>query len=77
VLESIQPKISRHLSLLRKSGLVLDERRGQWVYYRLSGRLKEWMKQVLMATLEDLKNSEPYQTDCKKLAAVRDKISCD
>lgn len=76
VLGSIQPKISRHLSLLRKSGLVLDERRGQWVYYRLSERLQTWMKQVLSTTLEDIKNLEPYRSDFIKIIGVRSKNCC-
>jgi ArsR family transcriptional regulator len=75
-LGSIQPKISRHLSLLRKSGLVLDERRGQWVYYRLSERIENWMKHVLVNTLANLRHLEPYQSDCNKLCAIRGKNPC-
>jgi ArsR family transcriptional regulator, arsenate/arsenite/antimonite-responsive transcriptional repressor len=75
-LGSIQPKISRHLSLLRKSGLVLDERRGQWVYYRLSEGLETWMKQVLTSAHAGLKYTEPYQADSKTLNAIRAKVSC-
>ena len=29
------PTISRHLAVLREAGVVVDERRGQSVYYRL------------------------------------------
>lgn len=75
-LGSIQSKISRHLSLLRKSGLVLDERRGQWVYYRLNERLENWMKQVLASTLANLKNVEPYLSDSNKLCALQSKNPC-
>nr|WP_246624760.1 metalloregulator ArsR/SmtB family transcription factor [Oceanobacter mangrovi] len=35
-----QPKVSRHLALLRKAGLLLDEKRGQWVYYSLNPALE-------------------------------------
>ena len=31
-LDVSQPKISRHLALLRSSGILNDTRRGQWVY---------------------------------------------
>jgi DNA-binding transcriptional ArsR family regulator len=31
-----QPKVSRHMALLRESGLVIDRREGKWVHYRLS-----------------------------------------
>lgn len=47
-----QPKVSRHLSELRKHGLVLDERRGKWVYYRINPTLASWVKQVLEITLK-------------------------
>lgn len=33
-LEQSQPKISRHLAMLRESGLLLDSKRGKWVHYR-------------------------------------------
>ncbi|MFV0450011.1 MAG: metalloregulator ArsR/SmtB family transcription factor [Vibrio sp.] len=47
-----QPKVSRHLAELRKHGVVLDERRGKWVYYRINPTLAPWVKQVLEITLK-------------------------
>lgn len=41
-LDLSQPKISRHLALLRESGLLQDERRGQWIYYQLHPDLPDW-----------------------------------
>ncbi|MBS0622985.1 MAG: metalloregulator ArsR/SmtB family transcription factor [Verrucomicrobia bacterium] len=76
VLESVQPKISRHLALLRTSGLVVDERRGQWVYYRLNEGLQEWMLQVLSATLDKLKETHPYQSDFEKIRCLRSQEMC-
>ncbi len=42
-----QPKISRHLALLRNFSILLDQRQGQWVYYRINPELPEWTKVVL------------------------------
>jgi DNA-binding transcriptional ArsR family regulator len=42
-----QPKISRHLALLRKLNVLMDERRGQWVYYRLHPDLPAWAGEVV------------------------------
>ena len=51
-LDMPQPKISRHLSQLRKTGLLLDRRQGQWVFYQLHPLLNDWMRGVLQTTLE-------------------------
>ncbi len=45
-----QPAVSGHLRRLRSAGLVLDERRGMWVYYRLAQPLPE-VARVALATL--------------------------
>lgn len=31
-----QPAISHHLKILKQSGIVVDNRDGKWVYYRLN-----------------------------------------
>ena len=46
ILQLSQPKISRHLALLRNLSILLDERKGQWVYYRLNPDLSEWVNAV-------------------------------
>jgi len=46
-LELSQPKISRHLALLRNLSILLDQRQGQWVYYRLNPNLPEWANSIL------------------------------
>ncbi|MDP1540534.1 MAG: metalloregulator ArsR/SmtB family transcription factor [Moraxellaceae bacterium] len=50
-LEASQPKISRHLAMLRQCGLLADRRQGQWVYYRLHPSLPLWARTVLDAAL--------------------------
>ncbi|MEZ6875459.1 metalloregulator ArsR/SmtB family transcription factor [Enterobacter sp. KBR-315C3_2022] len=37
-----QPKVSRHMAILRESGLVIDRREGKWIYYRLSPIMPAW-----------------------------------
>jgi ArsR family transcriptional regulator len=46
-LEETQPKISRHLAMLRKAGLLQDRRQGQWVYYRLAEDLPLWASESI------------------------------
>lgn len=47
LLQLSQPKISRHLALLRNLSILLDQRKGQWVYYRVNPDLPEWANAVL------------------------------
>jgi len=51
-LDDIQPKISRHLSVIRDSGLVDVRRRGTWVFYRIADRLPRWQQAMFGALRE-------------------------
>ncbi len=46
-----QPTVSHHLKILRDAGLVTCERRGTWVYYRLTpdtrGRIDTILRSVI------------------------------
>ncbi|WP_409439764.1 metalloregulator ArsR/SmtB family transcription factor [Psychromonas sp. GE-S-Ul-11] len=46
-LDQCQPKISRHLAILRQSGVLLDQREGQWIYYQVNPALPGWMRKVI------------------------------
>ncbi|WP_428239526.1 metalloregulator ArsR/SmtB family transcription factor [Gynuella sp.] len=60
-LDESQPKISRHLALLRKSNIVKERRQGQWMYYRLHPALPEWARQNLETTSTQ---NPDYLADC-------------
>ena len=61
-LDLSQPKISRHLALLRQCGLLLDNRDGQWVYYRINPNLPEWAEPLLDNALSAMQSSETFKT---------------
>jgi DNA-binding transcriptional ArsR family regulator len=42
-----QPKISRHMAILREAGLVLDRREGKWIHYRLSPHIPAWAAETI------------------------------
>lgn len=71
VIGGLQPKISRHLAIMRKSGLILDERRGSWVYYRLHPGVPVWAKQILSQSLNELRELDPHVSDLKKSREMR------
>jgi ArsR family transcriptional regulator len=70
VLGEVQPKISRHLAELRKYGLVQDQRRGLWVFYRLAAALSKWESSVLMETAKGLKQVDPFSADFSNLRLI-------
>lgn len=50
-----QPKISRHMAVLRDSGLVLDRREGKWVHYRLSPHMPAWAAEIIATAWQCLR----------------------
>ena len=42
-----QPKVSRHLALMRRAGLVETRRNGKWMHYRLAQRGDPLVRNVL------------------------------
>jgi ArsR family transcriptional regulator len=70
-----QPKVSRHLAHLRESGLAAVRRDGTWVFYRLNERLPDWVRQVLLRTLEGCAHEERFRSDCARLARMPNRPS--
>jgi len=76
VLEATQPNVSRHLSYLKNSGLVLDRRDGYRIFYRLADP-KQGTKKRLFEFLQDAyKNEEQLQADKKRLKEAIETGSC-
>lgn len=65
-----QPKVSRHLALLREAGVVEDRRAGQWVHYRLHPALPAWAVAVITAAAEGADGAEPHVGDRARLATM-------
>jgi arsenate reductase len=69
-LRLIQPKVSRHLAVLRDSGIIDDRRQGQWVFYQLSAKLPAWVSTVLAAAATATMGHQQLRTDRRTLAAM-------
>lgn len=63
----VQPKISRHLAVLKGAHILQDRRAGVWVYYHLPPELPGWMMKVLNDTVMSVRDQEPFCTDRKRL----------
>lgn len=69
-LELSQPKISRHLAILREANVLQDRRAGLWIYYRLHQDLPEWCTTILQALRQGSQDEAIYQQDLERLAAA-------
>ena len=69
-LDLSQPKISRHLAHLRESALLLAQRNGQWMYYRINPELPDWAEAILQQALVGSRDIHPYQGDQQALTAM-------
>ncbi len=71
VLDLKQPTVSKHLSVLKKAGLVEARRNGTWVFYRLSHRRRNNFDQAHLGLLRNWLNDDPVvRTDRAKLREV-------
>jgi ArsR family transcriptional regulator len=76
VLRVAQPTASRHLAYLRRVGLVVDERRGTWMFYGLAEASAPFHRKLLecVAAASDL--VAQTRRDDAALAFLRQKGGC-
>ncbi|CAM3583456.1 MULTISPECIES: metalloregulator ArsR/SmtB family transcription factor [Brevibacillus] len=65
-----QPAVSKHMSRLKSAGLVVETRRGQWVFYALN---HERLEQVRFA----LGNLPDYSAEFERLAEQGLLVTCE
>jgi ArsR family transcriptional regulator len=68
VLAQSQPKISRHLAYLRRTGLVLARREGKWMHYRIDPALDPAIRHLVDSTFNALQTDRQLQRDLEKLS---------
>jgi ArsR family transcriptional regulator, arsenate/arsenite/antimonite-responsive transcriptional repressor len=68
VLDEPQPKVSRHLAVLRKAGLVSTRRDGKWMHYSIAELNQPTAQRVVAQTLETLADDPEMQRDRAALA---------
>ena len=65
-----QPKISRHLAYLRRTGLVKARRDGKWIHYSLTQPGDPNAARIFGEVLSWLKEDDEMNRDRQKLAKV-------
>jgi ArsR family transcriptional regulator, arsenate/arsenite/antimonite-responsive transcriptional repressor len=71
ILRQKQPKISRHLAWLRKSGIVAARRDGRWMYYSIVPPKDKTAAAILSTTLASLQSDPKMQAEFMRLHGGR------
>lgn len=76
VLEQPQSSVSRHLALLRSSGIVRDRRDGMRTFYALTPPESPLVRGVLSAIRAHLATDGDYRADLEDLTRLRERGEC-
>jgi ArsR family transcriptional regulator, arsenate/arsenite/antimonite-responsive transcriptional repressor len=63
-----QPKVSRHLALMRTAGVLSQRRCGKWVIYRLHRQMPLWAVRILEQMAEGMHADGACRDDGRRLA---------
>jgi ArsR family transcriptional regulator len=70
VLGEIQPKVSRHLAYLRRSGLISARQEGRWTFYRITSEPTAIQRTLLACVGSCLRDFAVLNQDLKRLKAI-------
>jgi ArsR family transcriptional regulator len=76
VLGEIQPKVSRHLAILREAGLIRVRREGKWRYYSLPAKRSPLQRRLLGCVDSCLSEIEILASDRARLNSTRVNLRC-
>lgn len=62
-----QPKVSRHLAVMRESGVLSVRREGLWIYYRIHPLLPAWAYRILDQMGQGCAALAAFQEDGERL----------
>ena len=76
VLQVPQPTASRHLSYLRRAGLVETRKNGLWVHYRLARAKNAFHRNILKCLGNCFLDVPEITDDAKRAAVIRKSGGC-
>lgn len=77
VLREPQVKMSRHLAYLRRRGMVMRERCGQWMVYRLPGKPSPSLAANLACLQDCCREESVFRDDSLRLQKLRKQLGDD
>lgn len=72
-LDMAQPKVSRHMALLKEAGIVSARRQAQWVFFRVNPKLSGWQAQLVEAALAGEMGSAAGLADLTRLQRMKNR----
>jgi len=71
ILQAPQPKVSRHLAVLKKAKLVTVRREGQWIYYSLAPVQSPFQQKLVECATNCVHEVTEIREDEQRLEAMR------
>jgi ArsR family transcriptional regulator len=68
-LNTIQPKVSFHLSTLKEAGLIKDRKQGKWIHYRIDD--SDMFRRILILSVMERIPEDSVLKDRKRLAGFQ------
>lgn len=75
-LDMTQSNVSRHLTVLKKSGILDNSKKAQWAYYRISDIFKQEHKLLWEYLQIKLKELNTYELDSTKMEKYKEIDIC-
>jgi ArsR family transcriptional regulator len=76
ILNISQSNASRHLEKMKISGLIINNKKAQWIFYQLSNVPLEKYPFIKQLLYEDIKNASIFQEDSLKLHRYKSSGLC-
>lgn len=78
ILDATQSNVSRHLTRLRNEGIVIFEKKSQWIYYQINPEFIEDNKLLYEYVIGKMDRNDKFIRDLEKLSIYKEKgMSCD
>lgn len=74
ILGEVQPKVSRHLAILREAGLVQVRKEGNWRHYALPDDTDCLTTNLLGCVGTSLRSLDELREDLRRLRAIEDPV---
>ena len=68
-LDAHQPKVSKHLAVLRRARILRGRREGQWIHYRIDPEMPAWARRLIDELADGCEPRQEFQADAHRLAA--------